>query len=106
MQEMQRIRLAPFLTSKSTHPARVPAGDIDAKVVDQVRKVLQAPEVIAQAVQEVQKLTPEADEKQTIQTLQSIEADWDELFPAEQSKIAHLLVHKVTVSPTTGLQDS
>ena len=83
--------------------ARVPAGDIDAKVVDQVRKILQAPEVIAQAIQEVQKLTPEADEKQTIQTLQSIEAVWDELFPAEQSKIAHLLVDKVTVS-TSGIK--
>lgn len=37
---------------------------------------------------------------QAIQTLQSIEAVWDELFPAEQSKITHLLVDKVTVSPT------
>jgi DNA invertase Pin-like site-specific DNA recombinase len=80
--------------------ARVPAGDIDAKVVDQVRKILQAPEIVAQAVQEAQKLTPETDEKQTIQTLLSIEAVWDELFPAEQSKITHLLVDKITISPT------
>jgi len=93
--------------------ARVPAGDIDAKVVDQVRRILQAPEVISQAVAEVQKLTPETDEKQAIQTLQSIEAVWEELFPAEQSKIMHLLVDKVTVSQTgikidmktTGMRD-
>lgn len=91
----------------------VPAGDIDAKVVDQVRRILQAPEIIAQAVGEVQKLAPETDEQQTIQTLLSIEAVWDELFPAEQSKITHLLVDKVTVSPTgikidmktTGMKD-
>lgn len=80
--------------------ARVPAGDIDAKVVDQVRRILQAPEIIAQAISEVQKLAPETDEQQTIQTLLSIEAVWDELFPAEQSKITHLLIDKVTVSPT------
>lgn len=93
--------------------ARVPAGDIDAKVIDQVRRILQAPEIIAQAVAEVQKLTPESDEQQTIQTLLSIEAVWDELFPAEQSKITHMLVDKVTVSPTglkidmktTGMRD-
>lgn len=80
--------------------ARVPAGDIDAKVVQQIRRILQSPEIIAQAVREVQKITPETDEQQTIQTLQSIEAVWEELFPAEQSKIAHLLVDRVTISPT------
>ena len=65
-----------------------------------MRKILQAPEIIAQAVTEVQKLTPEADEQQTILTLQSIEAVWDELFPAVQSKVTQLLIDKVTVSPT------
>ena len=79
---------------------RVAAGDIDAKVVDQVRKVLLAPEVIAQAVREVQKLAPETDEQQTIQTLQSIESVWEELFPAEQARITHVLVDRVVVSPT------
>ena len=69
-------------------------------MVDQVRKVLQAPEVIAQAVREVQKLQPDADEQQTIQTLQSIEAVWEELFPAEQSKITHTLIERVVISST------
>lgn len=81
--------------------ARVPAGDIDAKVVEQIRRTLQSPEVIAQAVKEVRKVAPETDEQQTIQTLQSIEAVWEELFPAEQSKIAHLLIDRVTISPTS-----
>jgi DNA invertase Pin-like site-specific DNA recombinase len=79
---------------------RVAAGDIDAKVVDQVRKILLAPEVIAQAVREVQKLAPETDEQQTIQTLQSIESVWEELFPAEQSRITHVLVDRVVICPT------
>ena len=79
--------------------SRVPAGDIDTKVVDQVRKVLQAPQVIAQAIREVQTLSPDTDEQKAIQTLQSIEAVWEELFPAEQSKITQLLVDRVTVSP-------
>ena len=80
--------------------ARVPAGDIDAYVVGLVRKVLQGPEIVAQAISEVEKLAPEISTAETINTLQSIAAVWDELFPAEQSKITQLLVDKVTVSPT------
>ncbi len=79
---------------------RVPAGEIEAAVIGQVRKVLQAPEVIAQAIREVQEFDPEADVQQSIQTLQSIEPVWDELFPAEQARIVQLLVDRVTVSPT------
>ena len=30
-------------------------------------------------------------------TLQSIDAVWDELFPAEQAKILHTLVARITV---------
>ena len=41
--------------------ARVPAGEIDAAVIGQVRKVLLAPEVMAHAIREVQALDPEAD---------------------------------------------
>jgi len=80
--------------------SRVPAGEIEAAVIAQVRKVLQTPEVMAQAIREVQALDPEADAQQVIQTLQSIEPVWDELFPAEQVRIVQLLVDRVTVSPS------
>lgn len=90
----------PAIGKDACEVTRVPAGDIDAKVVDQVRKVLQAPEVVAQAMHEVHELSPGTDKNQTIQTLRSIESVWEELFPAEQSRITHLLVDRVTVSPT------
>jgi hypothetical protein len=80
--------------------ARVAAGEIEAVVIDQVRKVLQTPEVMAQAIREVQALDPQVDEQLAIRTLQSIEPVWDELFPAEQARIIQLLVDRVTVSPT------
>ena len=79
---------------------RVPAGAIEAAVITQVRKVLRTPEVMSQAIREVVALDPEADAPQVIQTLQSIEPVWDELFPAEQARIVQLLVERVTVSPT------
>jgi hypothetical protein len=80
--------------------SRVPAGEIEAAVIAQVRKVLQAPEVMSQAIREVVALDPAADAQQVITTLQSIEPVWDELFPAEQARIIQLLVERVTVSPT------
>ena len=78
----------------------VPAGEIEAAVIAQVRKVLQAPEVMSQAIREVVALDPAADAQEVITTLQSIEPVWDELFPAEQARIIQLLVERVTVSPT------
>jgi len=79
---------------------RVPAGEIEAAVIAQVRKVLQAPEVMSQAIREVVALDPAADAQQVITMLQSIEPVWDELFPAEQARIIQLLVEQVTVSQT------
>jgi site-specific DNA recombinase len=66
--------------------SRVPAGEIEAAVIAQVRKVLQAPEVMSQAIREVVALDPAADAQEVITTLQSIEPVWDELFPAEQAQ--------------------
>ena len=80
--------------------SRVPAGEIEAVVVAQVRKVLQTPEVMAQAIREVQELDAQADAQLALQTLLSIEPVWDELFPAEQARIVQLLVDRVVVSPT------
>jgi site-specific DNA recombinase len=80
--------------------SRVPAGEIEAAVIAQVRKVLQAPEMMSQAIREVVALDPAADAQDVITTLQSIEPVWDELFPAEQARIIQLLVDRVTVSPT------
>ena len=80
--------------------ARVPASEIEAVVVGQVRRILQTPEIMAQAIREVQALDPEADAQKAIQTLQSIEPVWGELFPAEQARIVQFLVDRVTVSPS------
>ena len=64
----------------------------------QVRKVLQAPEVMLQAIREVVALDPAADAQHVILTLQSIEPVSDERFPAEQARIVQLFVERVTVN--------
>jgi hypothetical protein len=76
----------------------VPAGEIEAAVVGQVRRSLQAPEMIVKtwraARQTMEGLT-EADVRDAVQAFEPL---WDELFPAEQARIVQLLVERVDLS--------
>jgi site-specific DNA recombinase len=76
---------------------RVPAGEIEAAVVDQLRGMLRAPEVIVgtwlAARPEIDGLT----EGEVRDALEGLDPLWDELFPAEQARIVHLLVERIDV---------
>ena len=76
---------------------RIPAGEIELVVVEKMRALLRAPEVLAHAVREVGSLRPKVEEPRAVEALQSIDQLWDELFPAEQARILHTLVERVTV---------
>jgi len=76
---------------------RMPAGEIETVVVEQLRHILRSPEVLSQAVREVTSLRPRISEAEAIAALRSIDAVWDELFPAEQARIAHALIDRITV---------
>ncbi len=76
---------------------RMPAGEIKTVVVEQLRQILRSPEVLAQAVREMVALRPRTSESEAIAALQSIDKVWDELFPAEQARIAHTLIDRITV---------
>jgi len=66
-------------------------------VVEKMRGILRSPEVLAHAVREVGSQRPKVQEAHAVGTLHSIDAVWDELFPAEQAKIPHTLVERITV---------
>jgi site-specific DNA recombinase len=76
---------------------RLPAAQIEAAVVGQVRGLLRAPEIVARTWkagrQSVQDLT--ADEVRD--AIERFDELWDELFPAEQARIVQLLVDRVDV---------
>jgi site-specific DNA recombinase len=81
----------------------VPAAQIEGLVLDQVRGLLRAPEVVARvsanlADQDVD--LPAEDRDQLVQDgFRNLDAVWDELFPAEQSRILQLLIDEVRISP-------
>lgn len=76
---------------------RVPAGDIERAVVDQLRVIFRQPEIIAgtcTAAQEDISTLTDTDARSALTELAPL---WDELFPAEQARIVALLVERVEV---------
>ena len=78
---------------------RVPAAEIEAAVLDQVRALLRQPEVIVGTWLAARAEAPGLTEDDVRDALGSLDPLWGELFPAEQARIVRLLVERVTVGP-------
>jgi hypothetical protein len=74
---------------------RVPAGEIEAAVIDQLRAVLRQPEIVAGTWKAARVQDGEITETETREALTRLDPLWDELFPAEQARIVALLVERV-----------
>jgi site-specific DNA recombinase len=78
---------------------RVPAAEIERAVVDQVRGLLRAPEIIVRTWRAGKRLIAGLQEREVRAALQRLDPIWDELFPAEQARVIQLLVERVDVGP-------
>jgi site-specific DNA recombinase len=78
----------------------VPAGEIEAAVIDHVRGLLRAPEIIVATWREAHKLDEAISENEVRDALQDMDPIWDELFPYEQARVLQLLVERVEVHPS------
>lgn len=76
---------------------RVPAGEIEAAVFDQLRAVFRQPEIVAGTWTAARAQDDDISEADARNALQQIEPLWDELFPAEQARIVALLVERVDI---------
>lgn len=79
-------------------PLRLPADVVETAVVREIRRLVRAPEIVAQAVAAARRETPEVDERDVIAAVDRFTEIWSELFPAEQARIVKLLVERVTVT--------
>lgn len=77
---------------------RLNAGMVENAVIQQIRALLRTPEVAAKAVSAARSENPETDENEVVAALADFDALWESLFPAEQARIARLLINRVTVS--------
>ncbi len=76
---------------------RVPAAEIEAAVIDQLRAVFRQPEIIVGTWKAAKRTDPEINENSVRDALVQLDPLWDELFPAEQARIVQLLVERVDI---------
>ena len=69
---------------------RVPAGEIETAVVDQLRAMLRAPEIIVGTWRAARPEIEGLSEGEVREALEGLDPVWDELFPAEQARIVQL----------------
>ncbi|MBR1329888.1 recombinase family protein [Bradyrhizobium ottawaense] len=73
----------------------VPAAELERIIIDQVRRLLQTPEVIVQTWRALRKQSEDVGEAEVRSALLGFDELWDELFPAEQARIVALLVERI-----------
>jgi len=76
---------------------RVPAAEIEGAVVDQLRGLVRAPEVIVGTWRSARPEIDGLSEAEVREALEGLDPLWDELFPAEQARVVQLLVERVEV---------
>ena len=76
---------------------RVPAGEIEAAVIDQLRAVFRQPEIVAGTWKAARAQDGGITDVETREALTRLDPLWDELFPAEQARIVGLLVERVDI---------
>jgi DNA invertase Pin-like site-specific DNA recombinase len=80
--------------------ARLPAGEIEGAVVDQIRVLLRSPKIIVATWRAARRDIEGLAETDVRDALQRLDPLWEELFPAEQTRIVQLLVERVDVDNT------
>jgi DNA invertase Pin-like site-specific DNA recombinase len=77
---------------------RIPAAEIESAVIEQLRSLLRAPEIIVGTWRAAKSMgdISEADVRDALYRLDPL---WEELFPAVQARIVQLLVERVDISP-------
>ena len=80
---------------------RVPAGEIEAAVIEQLRAVFRQPEIVAGTWKAARAQDGDITEADMRAALQHLDPLWDELFPAEQARIVALLIERVEIDIET-----
>ena len=79
--------------------SRVSAAEIETAVTDQVRALLRQPEVLVGTWMAARAESSDLTEVEVRDALHELDPLWNELFPAEQTRIIRLLVERIEVGP-------
>ena len=81
----------------------MPAAEIEAAVIGQIRSMLREPEVIMSTWRVAQPESEGLSEGDVREALAAVDPLWATLFPAEQARIIQLLIERVDIG-TDGLK--
>ena len=87
------------VSDRGTALQRLPAGVVEAAVIQEIRTLVRTPEIAVKTIAAVRQQAPEVSERDVIAALNDFDALWGSLFPTEQARIVHLMVQRVSVSP-------
>jgi hypothetical protein len=76
----------------------LPAIELEANVVQQMRLILRAPDLKTRVAKLMTAMDAQVDEAKICIAMLQIDKVWDQLFPAEQERIVRLLLKKVVVT--------
>ena len=83
---------------------RLPAAELESAVPDQLRAILRAPDLLGGVLPKAIELDPTLDEAKITVAMTRLDAIWDQLFPAEQTRIVRLLVEKKVIVSLNDLE--
>jgi DNA invertase Pin-like site-specific DNA recombinase len=79
-------------------PTRLSAPMVENAVVAEMRRMIKAPEIASQVIQNFRQDGMRPNETEIITTLKRFDPLWDALYPRERARITRLLVERVTVA--------
>jgi hypothetical protein len=86
--------------TSGAHPIqRIPAAEIEAAVIDQIKLLVRSPEIVVATWRAAKTDIKGLTESQVREHLHGFIDLWAELFPAEQTRIVQLLVGRIEVGP-------
>ncbi len=74
---------------------RLPAAEIEAAVVAQIRSVLTSPEAVSAVVRHVQKSGAPLDEAKVVLAMGRLNDVWEQLYPVERHRIVNLMIERI-----------
>ncbi len=86
---------------------RLPAVEIEAAVVAQIRTVLTSPESVASVVRHIQRHGAQIDEVATVMAMSRLNDVWDHLFSVERHRVANLMIERIDLvdaGPVQGIR--
>lgn len=76
----------------------LPAEPIDDLVTEQIIHALSAPHMVQAVWDRIKQTHPEINEPEVVLSMRNLSTVWKQLFPAEQCRLAQLLIDRVVIS--------